>query len=96
MARNSRFWLGTMLSMQVVLVVVVGVLAWYAINTNSSLCSFKADLQERHDSTAAFLHSIETGARQLPDGFVLADLKQTLAAREATLRALRNLHCSPG
>ena len=95
MTRKSRYWLGTMLAMQVFLLVFVGALAWYAINTNATLCDFKRDLQERRDSSAAYLQSIESGARQLPDGFVLADLRQTLAARESTLRSLQDLHCSP-
>jgi hypothetical protein len=82
--------------MQVVLVAVVGVLAWYAMNTNGTLCSFKRDLQNRRDASAAYLGSIESGARQLPDGFTLADLRSSLAARDATLRSLRDLNCSPG
>lgn len=95
MRHNARFWLGTTLALQIAMLAMVFVLALYALNTNGTLCAFKRDLEQRRDSSAEYLHSIETGARALPAGFSIADLKQTLAARESTLRSLSDLKCSP-
>lgn len=95
-ATKVRFWGGITTTLLVIVLVSTIWLGYYALITNQTLCEFKRDLQARRDSSAAYLHSIETGARQLPDGFEIADLRMSLAARESTLRSLSDLQCSGG
>lgn len=95
-ATKVRFWGAITTTLLVVVLVAVLWLGYYALITNKTLCEFKRDLERRRDTSAAYLGSIESGARQLPSGFSLADLRMSLAAREATLRSLEDLECSGG
>lgn len=95
-ATKVRFWGAVTTTLLVVVLVATLWLGYYALITNATLCDFKRDLQARRDSSAAFLASVESGARQVPIGFTIQDLRMSLAARESTLRSLSDLQCSGG
>jgi len=94
--QSIRLWGALQTLLLVVVLAGVLVLAYYALVTNQTLCDFKRDLQGRRDASAAFLQQIEEGKREIPFGLTIPDLTNDLAARDATLRSLQDLECSPG
>jgi len=93
--QSIRIWGALQTLLLVVVLAGVLVLAYYALVTNQTLCDFKRDLQQRRDASAVFLEQIQSGKRELPLGLTIRDLQDSLSARDATLRSLQDLQCSP-
>jgi hypothetical protein len=93
--QSIRIW-GALQSLLLIVVLVgVLILAYFALVTNQTLCDFKRDLEQRRDASAAYLEQIQSGKRELPLGLTVRDLQDSLSARDATLRSLKDLQCSP-
>jgi len=60
-----------------------------ALETHTALCTFVADLQTRHDVGQEFLKKHPQGI----EGISRADIRRSLEAQRATLRALSVLRC---
>lgn len=93
--QSIRIWGALQTLLLVVVLAGVLVLAYYALVTNQTLCDFKRDLQQRRDASAVFLEQIQSGQRALPLGLTIRDIQDSLSARDATLRSLQDLQCSP-
>lgn len=64
-----------------------------ATDTHSALCTFRADIQNRHDATVKYLLDHPRGLTTKKGDVVItaAQFKQSLKTQESTLNALRRL-----
>ena len=63
-----------------------------ATETHTALCTFKADLERRYESTVKYLHRHE-GPEPIP-GITRGTLRRSLQSQKATLDALDVLDCT--
>ena len=90
---SVRVWTWAQLAAMLVLLVSVGALAYYAIQTHDALCKFKGDLENRAEQTAMFVGEIESGKRESIPGISLADLRRSYSNQVRTLSSLSGLDC---
>lgn len=64
-----------------------------ARETHDSLCAFRQDLASRQRDTENYIKDVEEGRRPIIQGITLAELRQSVANRQATLDSLSELDC---
>lgn len=77
-----------------VLAASVAVLAYLAFTTQSALCAFRQDIQQRHDQTAQILDE-HPGDPVRAFGLTIprSQLLSNLASQDRTLNSLDGLYC---
>lgn len=67
-----------------------------AQENRAATCSFVRDLQDRYESTEAYVELLRKGSAPIFPGVTLAELEETQTNRKATLDSFASLDCNGG